>query len=432
MSKKKIINKLREGTVSPDQLKKNTDDLVKTAKDALDIDDTQAKDYVSGFIGEAEDETGFNPVVQYHSDRTDETPFMINGTKWQYVNAIYPDGRKDIAVYRYGHDLAYDYKWFMDNVVGKLKNAADVTEVNQEVMDSMVKQYGPEKGKQIYYATANKQDRDPENFHTEGEHDSVGRGIEAGMNPEVEADKYEEYRALMQQLAAEEGGEEQPVKEEGRLTEGTSDYNLTNGDNISNMMRDVTSVIAKYLGTHSTNNGAVANDNRVILYDMIKSGDFVKHIQQMLPPSSMHYGSSGREYLTNNEKEMVRFLQSIGVNTEGITFRNMPVSEQVMKEEDGQGNDPVKLKADVEKLMAKLDISSITPYLAKIDNPVEQAEVIGQFAEKIGVPKAKLSSVIAQLKTVAESTKPKMTKNQLVEAVTGRKIVKTIKVKDIK
>jgi hypothetical protein len=153
-------------------------------------------------------------------------------------------------------------------------------------------------------------------FIGEDEH-AVGRGIESGMNPEVEADKYEEYRTLMAQLAAEEGGE-QPVKE----------------------------------------------------IDNQESGE--------------------------------------------------------------QTNDPVKLKNDVAKLMSKLDISSIAPYLAKIDNAVEQAEVIGQFAEKIGVPKAKLSMVVSQLRTVAENVEIKMTKNKLVETVTGRKIVKTIKVKDIK
>jgi nucleoid DNA-binding protein len=294
MSKNKIINKLRninEDLPSSEDMrtnfKKTTDTMSNVVKTELGTDDEETKDIVSGIlksgISEVKDNSDFNPVVQYHSDRTDETPFMINGTKWQYVNAIYPNGKKDIAVYRYGHDLAYDYKWFMDNIVGKLKNAGDVTEVNQE------------------------------DFHTEGEDASVGRGIETGMNSEVEADKYEEYRALMTQLAAEEGDQEQPVKEA-----------------------------------------------------------------------------------------------------------------------DGQGNDPVKLKADVEKLMAKLDISSIAPYLAKIDNPVEQAEVIGQFAEKIGVPKTKLSAVVAQLKTVAENVNPKMTKNQLVEAVIGRKVVKTIKVKDIK
>ena len=202
--KKKIINKLHEGTVSPDDLKKNTDDLVKTAKDALDIDDTQAKDYVSGFIGEDNDEI-------------------------------------------------------------------------------------------------------------------ASRGIAAGMNPEVEADKYEEYRALMQQLAAEEGGEELPVQE-----------------------------------------------------------------------------------------------------------------DDTMSQEPEAKNDPVKLKADVAKLMARLDMSGIAPYLNRIDNPVEQAEVIGQFAEKIGVPKAKLGAVVAQLKQVAENTNPKITKDGLIETVTGRKIIKTIKVKDIK
>jgi hypothetical protein len=262
----------------------------------------------------------------------------------------------------------------------------------------------------------------------EGEHDSVGRGIEAGMNPEVEADKYEEYRQLMAQLAAEEGGEEQ-VKEESALTEGTSDYNLTNSENVSNMMRDIISIIAKYVGTQSTNNGAVANDNRVILYNMVNSGKFMEAIQQMLPPSNMHLGSSGREYLTNNEKEMVSFLNSIGMDTSGLTFRSVSVRESLVKEGSEVTNDPVKLKADVQKLMSKLDMSSIAPYLEKIDNPTEQAEVIAQFAEKIGVPKVKLSSVISQLKTVSET---KMTKKELVEAVTGRKIIKTIKVKDIK
>lgn len=203
-----------------------------------------------------------------------------------------------------------------------------IDEVNQEVLDKFIQQYGSEKGKQIYYATANKQDRNPETFHTEGEHDSVGRGIEYGMNPEVEVDKYEEYRQLMQQLAAEEGDE---------------------------------------------------NPNNPV--------------------------------------------QSKPTGLEEADPTAQPT------------NDPIKLKADVEKLMAKLDISGIAPYLEKIDNPTEQAEVIAQFAEKIGVPKARLSSVIAQLKTVAESKRPTMTKDALIEAVTGkkpRKVIKTVKVKDIK
>lgn len=59
-----------------------------------------------------------NLYVQYHSDRRDEDPFMLNGEKWQFVNAIYPDGKKDIGVYRYSEDLVYSYEWFRRNVVG--------------------------------------------------------------------------------------------------------------------------------------------------------------------------------------------------------------------------------------------------------------------------------------------------------------------------
>lgn len=49
-------------------------------------------------------------------------------------------------------------------------------------------------------------------------YDVDGAGVEYGINPEVGGDKYDEYRALMQQLADEEG--EQPVKEsiKGKMT----------------------------------------------------------------------------------------------------------------------------------------------------------------------------------------------------------------------
>ena len=61
-------------------------------------------------------------VVQFHSERSGEEPFYMNGVKWQFVNGIYPNGKKDIAVYRFDHDLAYDYMWFMEEVVPKPVN----------------------------------------------------------------------------------------------------------------------------------------------------------------------------------------------------------------------------------------------------------------------------------------------------------------------
>lgn len=40
----------------------------------------------------------------------------------------------------------------------------EMNEFDKQAMTNFIAQYGPEKGKQIYYATANKQDRNPETF----------------------------------------------------------------------------------------------------------------------------------------------------------------------------------------------------------------------------------------------------------------------------
>ena len=67
-------------------------------------------------------------IVQYDSDRTGEDPFELNGIKWQFVNAIYPDGKRDIGVYRFGHDLVYGYEWFRNNIIGDNRGNAPITE----------------------------------------------------------------------------------------------------------------------------------------------------------------------------------------------------------------------------------------------------------------------------------------------------------------
>jgi len=98
-----------------------------------------------------------------------------------------------------------------------------------------------------------------------------------------------------------------------------------------------------------------------------------------------------------------------------------------------EGNDPVKLKNDVARVLGKLDMSSIQPYLVKIDNPTEQAEMIGQFAEKIGVPRAKLTAIIAQLKITSKAEQngaPQNTANENIK--TNKNVIRTVKVKDIK
>jgi len=47
---------------------------------------------------------------------------------------------------------------------GNLEGNKPMTEYDEKAMQSFIDQYGEEKGRQVYYATANKQDRDPETF----------------------------------------------------------------------------------------------------------------------------------------------------------------------------------------------------------------------------------------------------------------------------
>jgi hypothetical protein len=61
--------------------------------------------------------------VKYLSLKSDEEPFMMQGTKYEYVWAEYPGGVKDIGVYSYANDLVYSYDSFrqMMNLPNPLK-----------------------------------------------------------------------------------------------------------------------------------------------------------------------------------------------------------------------------------------------------------------------------------------------------------------------
>jgi hypothetical protein len=71
--------------------------------------------------------------VEYDSERAGEEPFMLHGEKWQFVNAIYSDGKKDIGVYRYSEDLVYSYDWFRRAVLND-KTMGD-EEMNEDIID---------------------------------------------------------------------------------------------------------------------------------------------------------------------------------------------------------------------------------------------------------------------------------------------------------
>jgi ppGpp synthetase/RelA/SpoT-type nucleotidyltranferase len=53
-------------------------------------------------------------IVEYIRDRAGEEPFLLGEKKYQFVTALYPDGKEDIGVYVFGNDMVLDYEYWMD------------------------------------------------------------------------------------------------------------------------------------------------------------------------------------------------------------------------------------------------------------------------------------------------------------------------------
>ena len=96
-----------------------------------------------------------------------------------------------------------------------------------------------------------------------------------------------------------------------KMTQGSNEYDLSEEGNLEEFMRGIIDVWAKYTG-HSPSNAAVANDNRVLLFNMLTNGEFAKLVNQRIVPTSLHNGSNGNEYWSNNPDQMTEFLNKMG------------------------------------------------------------------------------------------------------------------------
>ena len=109
-----------------------------------------------------------------------------------------------------------------------------------------------------------------------------------------------------------------------------------------------------------------------------------------------------------------------------------------MTELDVDGGEDMTKKA--ERLMDIIDDNSkVQNAINTIKTPDAKKEVIAAFAELIGVPRSGLTNLVSQIKDmskepVAQPTNEKViiTKNQLMESLIEKKVIKTVKVKDIK
>lgn len=72
--------------------------------------------------------------VEYVGDLPDEVPFFIQGKKFEYVNARYPNGKVDIGVYSFSGDIVYSYEAFrnMFNIKENKMKTSDLKNLIKE------------------------------------------------------------------------------------------------------------------------------------------------------------------------------------------------------------------------------------------------------------------------------------------------------------
>jgi hypothetical protein len=136
-----MVHAVQKGELSPDKVGGDVADTAKSMKpkDAEDFASTKHKGLPEKVKPKKLNEfLSLHDTVEYLSDRSGEEPFMQNGIKWQFVNAKYPDGKTDIGVYRFGHDLVYDYKrWNEEMGINENNIKEDTLTMIADKQDSM-------------------------------------------------------------------------------------------------------------------------------------------------------------------------------------------------------------------------------------------------------------------------------------------------------
>jgi len=114
-----MVDAVQSGKLSPNKVGGSVEKAASTMKhsDVKDFASTKLdKLPVKASENKVLNELSLQDAVEYVSDRKGEVPFMLGGIKWEFVNAKYPDGHTDIGVYRFGHDIVYDYKTWREEM----------------------------------------------------------------------------------------------------------------------------------------------------------------------------------------------------------------------------------------------------------------------------------------------------------------------------
>ena len=177
---------------------------------------------------------------------------------------------------------------------------------------------------------------------------------------------------------------DQIVKEINQLNEGKdtgNPYDLNNPSNLEEFYNKIIDVWTKYCG-QSPNDWGVSNDNRVILYNLLESGDLARKINNVWSPATLNVAQSGSDYYTNNPEDMKAHLNKMGETDYTLSpghsiqkdeerlksfesINESSVSAEDLKKKRIQSNVEWKNKRDLESRTLD-DINEIL-----IDNPVK-------------------------------------------------------------
>jgi hypothetical protein len=472
--KNKIKNRLNEYTA--EELGDTIDTMKQEVNRELpDMDPDEVEDVVAGAItgndGEQVNETiDREYLVQFHSERNGEEPFYMDGMKWIYVNAIYPNGKKDIAVYNYQQDVSYQYDWFKENfidrnsasvneinmssdderqaliktltqdiesklrgedqeLIDKIKEkmywavedaydelrrsgltTVNIDEINKEVMNSFIDQYGKEQGEKIYYATANKQDRDPETFEIDEVKPTSRPRLQQKSNPEFEPSK---PRPRLQQKS---NPEFEPSKPRPRLQQKSNPMDEMDdeavGRGIESGMNpesgidysEIDAVIAQI--NNSTEQGEPSQEP--------EGGENVLPFEEGMKPDP------------ETDREIVKGMigKTITDDLNGYTFKINGIHQFGSH----GGHDTVEFNVSQVDANGNKSESKV---LLSVDSVMDLLQ--GGTAEKFGYDSVRIKPMGKP--AISETVNPRMTKAELTEAILGRRkpnVIKTIKVKDLR
>ena len=405
-------------------------------------------------------------TVEYLSNMKGEKPFEINGDKYEYVYGRYPDGKREPAVYCFKNEMTVSYAWFVEHILKYQNIQENDKQINENDYDfdttnlyKFLKDALYQLDDLPYYEGAKILEEEllkhfDINKKQLGENSGINRPKDAKGNDIVLKHRVKDiesgYIGHVIRFGLDDNGQQivqvdwmrSPIDSRGpskNVLPNTivvdDNSRIVREQDTSNTNDIISFQLAKILKEKDfhkpakafyTMNGELST--KAYRGTNVPTADYNAYPKNFHARPFYKYGFSAPtiDVVLNWFKE--KYNIELHSEYQVLQFFTNNLNEQDNTLDNV--NIP-KLQQDVKILVDKIE-TVLKPYLNKIDKPVEQAELIAAIAERIGIPREKLSGIIGKLKTISTKTN---TQQQDVTSTSqvneNRKVIKTIKKKDI-